>query len=493
MPQKTRIARSRACPLVFAKGSNPSLSARPKHAKAEGKPRCGRESVRRDAPRCGKVATKLPQGARDGENSARFSLREAENARRRMKTVKNISYVTDAGHAHKPFCVCVTINGKRRREFFATEAEARRRLASIRSEQKLFGAEATNMPARERAEFVTAKHILARARLDGSPSVLDAVRAYVERAVRERADARERERRKTAPSPEAALALYLETKAASGRSEYTQRDARLRVGRFVRELHCRRIALSAIAPHDVEAFCVRPNVSARTCRNDFAAVAAFLRFCARRGWLTFEPGAALDPKAFLPRVLAKAKTVFSLAETRHFFDELERSPRFRRLIPFYALEFFCGIRRAEAERMRWKWIDVSRKEIRLPAEITKTGEEFVLRAPFLPPTVFAWIRAYRGAGAVAEDGRVAAPTKREHDVIERVCGWRRNVARHTFATMHVSLYGNAAKTAVLLRHRNQERLWRNYLASLVPESDARAYFGLAPRIAPEHNSEETTR
>lgn len=410
-----------------------------------------------------------------------------------MKTVKNISYVADAEHARKPFCVCVTINGKRRREFFATEAEARRRLASIRSEQKLFGAEATNMSARERAEFITAKHILARARLDGLPSVLDAVRAYVELAVRERAEARERERRKTAPSPEEALVLYLETKAAGGRSEYTQRDARLRVGRFVRELRRRRVVLSAIAPRDVEAFCVRPSVSARTCRNDFAAVAAFLRFCARRGWLAFEPGAALDPKAFLPRVLAKAKTVFSLAETRRFFDELERTPRFRKLIPFYALEFFCGIRRAEAERMRWKWIDVVRKEIRLPAEITKTGEEFVLRAPFLPPTVFAWLSVYRGACAVTADGRVAAPTKREHDVIERVCGWRRNVARHTFATMHVSLYGNAAKTAVLLRHRNQERLWRNYLASLVPEADARAYFELAPRIAPKHNSEETTR
>lgn len=65
--------------------------------------------------------------------------------------------------------------------------------------------------------------------------------------------------------------------------------------------------------------------------------------------------------------------------------------------------------------------------------------------------------------------------------------------RHTFATMHVSLHGDPAKTAVLLRHRNQQRLWQNYLASLVSEEDAKAYFELSPQSFMEKKERDISR
>lgn len=189
-----------------------------------------------------------------------------------------------------------------------------------------------------------------------------------------------------------------------------------------------------------------------------------------------------ERRDFLPRELKKQKTVFSLADVRDILDVVQEEPAFRRFIPFFALQLFCGIRRAEAERMRWEWIDFERKEIRMPAEITKTGDEHIMRQPFLPETVFRWLSPFRPT--VFTDAKILSPSTTMWAAITRRIGkWERNGMRHTFATMHVSLHGDPAKTAVLLRHRNQQRLWQNYLARLVPEDEARAYFALSPQNA----------
>lgn len=124
-----------------------------------------------------------------------------------------------------------------------------------------------------------------------------------------------------------------------------------------------------------------------------------------------------DLSAVLPRIEKKAKTIYSVDEISAVFAALEENKRWHKFIPFFALQAFLGLRHSEAR-----------------ARITAC-----------------------------------------------VGGWRVNALRHTFATMHMSLCGDAKKTATILRHHNQDRLWNNYLANRVPIDDARRYFEIVPK------------
>ena len=44
------------------------------------------------------------------------------------------------------------------------------------------------------------------------------------------------------------------------------------------------------------------------------------------------------------------------------------------LVPFLAVSFFCGVRRAEALRLDWSAIDLHENFVKLPAAITKTKQ-----------------------------------------------------------------------------------------------------------------------
>lgn len=392
------------------------------------------------------------------------------SSKKSQKSGKLISFVPGR---NKPFCVSVYANNRRRREFYATEAEAKRRAAQIIAEKRRLGLEAMFFLPEQRAEYHAARLMLENAG-KADLSILDAVKAFLSAGTGGVPAAQQPASTETGMTYEKAFAEYLAVKKEAGRSARTIDDTKKRIGKF-----CRAFAASemnALTQGDVERYCVRKEVSARTCRNEFTAILSFLRFCKRRGWISLD--LEFERKAFLPRELVKQKTVFTLAQTQAFFDLLESTPQWAKHIPFFAVQFFCGIRRAEAERLRWEWIDFEKKQIHLPAEITKTGDEHILRAPMLPETVFAWAQRYRFG---AQSGTLPHPSLKTRAKIAKKIKWVQNAARHTFCTMHVSLHGDPAKTAVLLRHRNQQRLWQNYFAKLVPEEEARAFFALAPK------------
>lgn len=55
----------------------------------------------------------------------------------------------------------------------------------------------------------------------------------------------------------------------------------------------------------------------------------------------------------------------------------------------------------------------------------------------------------------------------------------RNVLRHSFASYHVAAYRDAARTALLLTHRNPTILYSHYKGRAT-QADALAYFAIVP-------------
>lgn len=354
-----------------------------------------------------------------------------------------------------PWFIDYRAGGFRKREFFKTKLEAKKRADAIERQRLQFGTKSLIYSAAEQADFAEARRLLDAAGLRERVSV------FVARCLLKP------ENKIAVQSVMAGYEEYLESKIRLGRSKQTIGDIRSDIKRFC-VVHKDKL-LSDLTRADVEKYIVSNHKwSPRTCRNQLTAITSFLNWCASRNWLSFEPKFNRD--AILPRELKKPVGVFSVDYIDGFFKFLE-STRYKKYASFFAVQAFCGIRRAEAERAYYFKIDYDAKTITLPAEITKTGDEWTLRN--LPENVWAWLEKYPIIVRPWEDTltRLRAAWGRE---------WVHNGLRHTFATMHVGLLGKVSNTQLILRHRDINRIWQNYLANPVSKDEARRYFSIVP-------------
>lgn len=349
----------------------------------------------------------------------------------------------------KRWCVDWKKNGKRVQELFKTKTQAELRVEEIGE----YGT-ARVLTSENREDYVLAIGILKDAGYYGSLSGF--VRAAIASGLTPITKA---------ISIELAVEEYITSKERVGRRDATLRELGTRLRAFSQQF---KINVSDLKKCDIEHYCTNPKWSPRTCRNVLTCVGAFLKWCKHRSYLSFDP--QFDRASILPKELKKAKPVFSVDEMEAFFNLLTK--KHRSIIPFYAVQAFCGLRNAEAAKINWQNVNFKDKTITLQAEITKTGDEYTLRD--LPENLWVWLATFQQT-----NWRV--PDKKEEWQIHQQVGWKRNGLRHTFATMHVSLFQNPAKTSLVLRHRNQQRLWQNYLANPVSQEDARRYFEIVPK------------
>lgn len=220
------------------------------------------------------------------------------------------------------------------------------------------------------------------------------------------------------------------------------------------------------------------DLSPRSLRNLWDSVRNFLSWCkSARRWILEVP--SVDRRLF-PRVQAARVEIWSCAEAEAALRWIEE--RHPRLVPFFALRLFAGLRTSEASKMRWEWIDFERRTIRVPAEICKTRDDWLILPQYLPDggaTVFAWLAAYRPFSRGRET--VPSPCTKTQMRISAACGWKTNVLRHTFATMLSSWNMDDGKTILATRHTNTRTLFMHYKGVNQPREEAERFFALRPR------------
>lgn len=178
-------------------------------------------------------------------------------------------------------------------------------------------------------------------------------------------------------------------------------------------------------------------------------------------------------KSLLPKAQKTPIEVYSLDEVSQILRYAHKTCPI--WLPNIALRCFVGLRTEEASKMLWEWIDIERKKILIPAEICKTRDDWVLQSPNLPDTIFKWLKLTPEEKRV---GKIPTPPRALGRVIKLPL--KTNGFRHTFCTMHISLFGSADKTATLLKHKGTSVLYQHYLGKLVSEEEAKAYFSLTP-------------
>lgn len=368
---------------------------------------------------------------------------------RKLDVIKNPQY------AKTPYILEFTLMGQRRRKFFSKKVDAEEFLNGLTAVRNFEGAGSLVFSQRDKEELNAC-----RLELTGyNMSVLEAIKEF------------KKMRPLTKPIDlETAIKSFMETRRALKRRANTLHDLQTRLNVFLR--YAGNIQVSQITRELIEKYAHNPRLAPRTIRNNFNAVLTLMRWLKSREFITLNLD--FEKSAILPREEKHAKKVFTREQIERLFNILETTPKLRKFIPFFALQAFAGLRHSEAGGLQWKNIDLTAGTLNLPASIVKTGEEFTLRKKDLPPNLWQWLIAYR-------EQPICEPTKSQYKTIARLLGgWQKNGLRHTFCTMHISEHGNTIKTALILRHRNQNRLWQNYLANLVNETDARAYFEIAP-------------
>lgn len=364
-------------------------------------------------------------------------------------------------------------DGKRTRATFATQEEAKKAWADHTALVARHGLRAADYDAAAHAEYEEAK------RLASGADLREVARFWAERRIAGADHITVEEAVKQFQKHKEGLALS--ARHINGLVQYSAGLADHFAGRKI----------GSITDNDILTWLLgmQRHYSPRTIKNAKNSIDNFFNWCVRRKMLQESPAAGVAVSD-LPVVPPKPISVLTVDQAAAMMAWLaEHRPHF---VAWHAIQLFAGIRNAEAGRFRWDWIDLERRIITMPGwatepdsgsmrRIVKTGDDWALHG--LPDNLWAWLRWSKGEGNITRpntDGVMRLRTKHFPSMHPPIPEWPHNAMRHTFCTMMISLYNDAAKVANWSRHTNTKQLYRSYVAKLVPKEEAERFFGIVP-------------
>lgn len=259
------------------------------------------------------------------------------------------------------------------------------------------------------------------------------------------------------------LAEMLDAKRNAGRAGDYLNSLRGVCAEFIQGRE--RLAVDAFGFRDVEAFLDAHKIASRSTLR--SRLATLFKFAVRRGYRADNPCDRLEAitRAHEP------PAILSIPETKKCLDWLAANPR---LLAWFALSTFAGLRPEEAEKTRWQDIHLDEGWIRVEAQTTKVRQR---RIVYPLPTALRWLREaqkLRSWLPLARKTRI-----KEMQRLRAVLGWahwKQDVTRHSAASYWLAHTGEAAKIATALGH-SESVLRRNYLA-LVTKVGAGKFWAL---------------
>jgi integrase len=285
----------------------------------------------------------------------------------------------------------------RKREHFADEKAAKKRLAEVLLDAKRHGTAAASMSSELRADAIAAAQ-----ELNGTNcTLLEAARFF--RAHLERESGGE--------SAERALDAFV--KSRDGCEDRYRRTLGSRM-KFAREFFANQTVGSITTDH-CQRLLESLDVAPRTKAHFRAHLSAFFRFAQSRGWVSSNP---ID-RVPAVRVADPEVEILTPKEAESLLGACDPE-----ILPGVALGLFCGMRQAEIERMEWRAIDLKQKIVSVGARIAKTNSRRVIQ---LPPNAVAWL-----SRAAAQEGKVWPAVEKARD------RWTLARIRAGFGPLHVT-------------------------------------------------------
>jgi integrase len=355
------------------------------------------------------------------------------------------------------FCVDgVQVNGKRRRQFFATEKEARRALKELDIQIRREGEAGLSVSNADRILTLKATALLE----PYGKSVLDAARFYADHLATLARDVLI-----------ADLATeYLAAKRNAKVSAVYLISIRHRLGRFVNLFGHR--TLRTVNAAEIEEWLHGLGLGAVSVNNHRTCVGAFLTYAVRRGYLEANPIKAID-KVKAPNDPPEIFTPVELARI------LGAAPA--GLLPALAIGAFAGLRTSELLRLDWTEVDLIRGFIHVAAKKTKSARRRLVK---ILPNLAAWLEPYAAATGKVYPGDNYQYHAAVAALVARVeLTWPNNGLRHSYASYHLARYQDAGALMLQLGHTTAKLIFEAYRELVRPE-EADVYWSIMPAGVP---------
>jgi integrase len=360
--------------------------------------------------------------------------------------------------------------GKRSRKFFKTKAEAETFARTKEIELLNHGIAHAEFPVRLRTMAQDAvdkvRHLLPEpAPGDTADKHLAQASKIILRAVDEHV-ARLQACAKSCSAIEL-VRLLVNLKKQDGASQRHVSDLQSRLGIFADKFDGQPVA--TITSGEIDDWLRSLNVSPVTRNHYRRLIVLAFNFAVRRGYAAENPA----------KETAKAKErggVIGILTVTQAARLLEcATPD---VLPYIAIGFFAGLRRAEIQRLDWSEIDFDSGLIEVKAEKSKTAQRRFVR---IQPNLREWLlplRKHKG-NVTSEDFR------KQFDVARLAAGiieWPDNALRHSFASYHLAHFEDAASTALQLGHHDSRVTFAHY-RELVRPKDAERYWNIKPETS----------
>lgn len=286
--------------------------------------------------------------------------------------------------------------------------------------------------------------------------------------------------------------LFERRVSSFGRAQARSAAAAKRAGRYF----CRRFGAST-AVEDLSADAIREALARFRVPGAYNSylrqLKSALNLAVAERELETSPASAVAPM----RETWKEPAYFAAGRVERIFRILEAHPGAAEsgVGAFLALGFFAGVRSAEILRARWEDVDLESAVVRIPRPKGHARGRRP-RLVELEPNAAAWLRLWRDWTA-AHLGSAAGPIVRdEHDVrnwkalrlAPEGLSWSNDAAhnapRHTYATMHVAAFRDAAATALNLGHARGTAVLERHYRGLATRAEGEAYWRILPSPGP---------
>ena len=205
-------------------------------------------------------------------------------------------------------------------------------------------------------------------------------------------------------------------------------------------------------------------------------LSVLFNFAIERGYATLNPFATIQrPKRAGNNSREKVMKVGEVIKLLQYANTRGYKAECAALV----LILFCGVRVDEVDKVTWEQIKLDEDSPVVVLDETKANRR---RVNSIPKNALDWLKELQGTGKVTPanyEGRMRYLRK-----VSKVA-YKQNAARISFASYHVAMHEDAAKTSLLLGHQNPALLWNTYRA-LVTKSEAERYW----KITPDYTGED---
>ena len=346
-------------------------------------------------------------------------------------------------------------DGRRRRTFYSTRAEAVAEAARLRDQIASAGSIWMSLGAAERDDLVR----FGQACHERNLSRWDLLRSYDEGQLRAAI---------RSPALKDVIDEVFRAKETSGRAARYTHNFRNILMDFARGREG--VPMNLISVADVEVWLGRKKLASRgTYRTRLATL---FNFAVRRKYMAENLCRAIE----MPKITRATPHILSPEQVQRCMGVLLE--RDRRGLAWFVLSTFCGLRPEEAQKTQWDAIEINGEaHIRVEAQTSKVRQRRIVTP--LPEAV-AWLRLAKELGSqlpISNAKRLSTLHRLKRELGLPV--WLKDVTRHSAASYWLAIDGNPGHVAEQLGHTVSE-LKTSY-RQLVTRETAAKFWAITPK------------